>query len=161
LGAQGNVETGNFLDIVTQDIYNLEEAKVNASKLQIVYGYDGSKKAVIGSPNDATINSLFTDSENGLQTWTLKNRTRFKATSLTKANYDELTDGRIIREAYAEGTKPSNTEGEEEYASQVNNLSTGSIFIFQTTAGKEGLVYVSEVTQGQAGTITLDMKVVR
>ncbi|WP_375559587.1 hypothetical protein ACE193_17885 [Bernardetia sp. OM2101] len=161
LGAQGNIEKGNFLDVMAQEVYNLEDAKVNASKLQLVYAYSGSKRSVIGSPNDETINSIFTDTENGLQTWTLKNRTRFKLTPLTKTDFDEITDGRIIREAYSEGLKPTNTDETTEYASQVNNLTEGSIFIFQTTAGKEGLVYVSELVQGQAGSIKLDIKVLR
>jgi hypothetical protein len=161
LGAQGNIEKGNFLNVGTQDIYNLEDAKVNASRLQIVYGYANNKGAVIGSPNDETINSIFIDAQNGLQTWTLKNKTRFKSTTLTKTDFDEILDGRIIREAYSEGTKPSNTNETTEYASQVNNLTKGSIFIFQTSAGKEGIVYVSELAQGQAGTITLDIKVLR
>lgn len=161
LGAQANTEKGSFLDVNAGESYNLEDAKVNGTKLQLVYGYDQNKKAIIGSPNDATINTLFTDTENGLQTWTFKNQNRFKATTLTKADYDAITDGRIIREAYSEGTKPANTDGEFDYASQINNLTRGSIFLFQTTAGKEGLVYVSEVTQGGTGTITLLMKVVR
>lgn len=161
LGAQGNIENGSFLDVNSSDIYNLEDAKVNASKLYLVYGHSGSKRAVIGSPNDEAINSIFTDTENGLQTWTLKNRTRFKLTTLTKTDFDEITDGRIIREAYSEGTKPPNTSETTEYASQINNLQKGDIFIFQTSAGKEGLVYVSELVQGEAGTITLDMKVLR
>lgn len=165
LGAQANTSTGSFLDATTGTTYTIAAAKTNAAKIDMAY-LQGSASvgqgAVIGAPTDNSIASVFSSAASGVQTWSTKNATRFKDTTLSEANFNAINDGSQITAAFVAGTQPDNDGTTNEGTkSRVNKLTAGKVFAFQTAGGKTGLAYVVSVAAGDAGTIRLNIKVIK
>ncbi|WP_375559589.1 hypothetical protein ACE193_17895 [Bernardetia sp. OM2101] len=162
LGAQDNASTGSFLDANTGIVYTIANARANAAKVDMAYlqgSASNNQGAVIGSLSDASVESVFSTNDGS---WSTRNNTRFKNTSLSEANFNAITDGSELTAAYAAGTEPDVVNGNqsEGSASRVNQLTAGKVFAFRTTAGKDGLAYVVSVDAGNTGTITLNVKIV-
>ncbi len=167
LGAQANANTGSFLDASTGLVYKIADAKANAAKVDMAYlqgSASNNQGAVIGSPKDASIVSVFTSATSGVQTWSVQNNTRFKNTTLSQTDFNAIVtgEGQKLIDAFAAGTEPTVTSGDqsEGSASRVNQLTAGKVFAFRTVDGKDGLAYVVSVEEGTTGSIRLDIKVV-
>jgi hypothetical protein len=163
LGAQGNSTRGSFLDAKTGTVYTIANAKANAAKVDMAYlqgSQSAGQGAVIGSLSDASVALVFSTSD---ASWTTKNNTRFKNTTLSEANFNAISDGSQLTAAFAAGTEPSVANGNqsEGSASRVNQLTAGKVFTFRTASGKAGVAYVASVAAGETGTITLNVKVIR
>ena len=168
LAGQDVANQGSFADVngTTVTVYTLAQAKANSATVDIAYlqgGAAASQGAVIGSPRDASVASVYNSAGSGVQTWTTRNNTRFRNTSLTKANFDAITDGSLITAAYTTGTQPAIPTGDqsENSTSRVNQLTVGTVFAFRTADGKDAVAHVAAITPGNTGSITLDVKVVR
>lgn len=151
LGAQTNATEGSFLKTSDGTIYLQADAKTNAAAIDILYFYGATNLATLAAPSDTDAGSIFDNATTGLQTWTVKNPTSFKVTTLTQTNFNEVRTAGGAEAAYtgAAGTA----------ASKANNLTSGKVVAFKTAAGKYGLAYVSALTTGATGSITLDVKV--
>ena len=165
LGAQANANTGSFLDANTGTVYKYAEAKENAAKVDMAYlqgSQSNGQGAVIGAPTDNSIEFEYNSAVNGVQTWSTRNATRFKDTALGQDAFNAITDGSELTAAFAAGTEPNNNGTSNEGSkSRVNQLTAGKVFAFRTADGKDGLAYVVSVEEGTAGSIRLDIKVVR
>lgn len=151
LGAQTNATEGSFLATSTGAIYLQADAKTNASIVDIVYFYGATNFATLAAPSDVDAGSIFNNGTTGLQLWTVKNATSFKVTALTQTAFNEVNSAAAVEAAY---TAASGTA-----ASKSNNLTASKVVAFKTAAGKYGLAYVSSLTTGATGSITLDVKV--
>lgn len=161
LETQGINGAKQFLDADLGRTFTLGQAKQVASTIDFVVFYDATKKWVIAAPDDQLIRDYFTDQQNGVQSWSVRNRTKIKETSLTKREFSVIADGKEIRGEYARGGIPSNTNTQESFALQVNNLQEGYVFVFQTAEGKEGLVYISKIEGAAAGRITMSILIIK
>jgi hypothetical protein len=168
LAGQGVADKGSFLDVnaTSPNIYLLAQAKANAASVDLAYlqgGAAAAQGAVIGSPRDASIASVYNSATNGVQTWSVQNNTRFRNTTLTKADFDNINGGSAITTAFTTGTQPNVTNGDqrENSASRVNQLSVNTVFAFRTADGKDALAHVASIVTGETGSITLNVKVVK
>lgn len=150
-----------FLDADLGKTFTLLEGKSAASTIDLVAFYDDEKKWIIAAPDDQVIRDFFTDEQNGTQTWSVRNRTRLKETALTNRDFFAITDGKEIRGEYALGGTPQNTDTQDSFALQVNNLQAGYVFAFQTVDEKEGLIYISEIVGEAAGRTTIAIKIIK
>ena len=160
LEAQGISDAKQFLDADLGTTFTLLQGKSVAPTIDFVAFYDTDKKWVMAAPDDQLIRDFFIDEQNGTQTWSVRNRTRLKETGLTNRDFFAITDGKEIRGEYARGGTPRNTDTQDSFALQVNNLQEGYVFAFQTIEGKEGLIYISEIIGEAAGKITISIKMI-
>lgn len=150
LGGQSNATQGSFFNSSEGLVYNQANAKTNSGKVDILYFYGATNMATIASPDDADAATIYNNSSTGIQTWTTKNATKFKATTVTATEFDGITakdDSKIV--AAAAGAADTKS----------NKLASGSVFAFVTAAGKKGLIKVTAVSGTQDGSITIDVKV--
>ncbi|MBN3036684.1 MAG: hypothetical protein JW861_13955 [Bacteroidales bacterium] len=139
--------TGSSFASIDGTIYTLADAKANAAKIDFLYFFGATNQATIAAPDDPDAATVFTGT-NGLTTWSVLNDTRFKATTLTSANFDDIQDDTQIVVA-AQGAN----------LSKANTLQVNDVIAFITTTGKSGLIRVDNIVAGADGTITISVKV--
>jgi hypothetical protein len=140
--------TGSSFASIDGTVYTMAEAFANQAKVDFLYWWGGTTDATLGAPDDANANLVFTGA-NGLPNWTTKkNATRFKATTLTVAEFDAITDGNVLA---------TNAAGSDQ--TRAGELVIDDVVAFITESGKHGLVKVTANTAGAAGDITIDVKV--
>lgn len=147
LGAQ-NSALGSSYATSTGSVYLSSAAKTNASKVDFIYYYSStaSVAAEIISPKYAADNGGVVSAN----TWTVKNETMFKKTTLTAAQFNGIV-------ATDESLVTSNATGFTEQ--RVTALVANDVFAFKTAAGKLGLAKVVSVEGTSAGKITIEVKV--
>ncbi len=147
MGAQGNAN-GNAFASFNGTLYSLADAKANANKVDWLYYNDATDFASIASPADAHAAAIFNNATNGLQTWVVKNATRFKL--ITDAvDFDAITNDAPILVQTASGVTET----------RIPSLSAGKLIAFITQAGKSGIIRVESVTGANDGTMTMSVKV--
>jgi hypothetical protein len=152
LGAHQSA-TGSSFASITGEVYQMDDAKTNATLIDFLYFYGATNHATVAAPDDATAATVFNNANNGLATWSTKNSTRFKSTSLTAANFDEIANDLLIT---------SNATGASD--SYKNQLSVGDVIAFITDADKAGgskmgLIKVVSISGEAAGTMQIAVKV--
>lgn len=147
LGSYQNT-TGSSFASVDGTVYTLEQAKIHADVIDWLYFYGATNLATLAAPDDTDAGDVFNTGPNALSTWSVRNDTRFKETSLTAADFNSITtDTPII--AIANGAS----------LSKANNLVVGDVIAFVTSTGKMGLVKVDAIVPGADGTMTISVKV--
>jgi len=152
LGAHQST-TGSSFASITGTVYTMDDAKANSTLIDFLYYYGATNHATIASPDDATAATVFNNVNNGLATWSTKNSTRFKSTTLTAANFDAIAnDLEIVTNA---------TGASDSYE---NGLEVGEVIAFVTapakaTGSKKGLIKVVSITAGATETMEITVKV--
>lgn len=152
LGAHQAV-TGSSFASITGEVYQMDDAKTNSGLIDFLYYYGASNLATIAAPDDATAATVFNNANNGLDTWSTNNSTRFKTTSLTATEFDAIADDLLI---------VSNATGAAD--SYINQLEVGDVIAFVTDADKTGgskmgLLKVVALTTGATETMQISVKV--
>jgi hypothetical protein len=146
MGAQSNLDIGSFLDAETGDVYLIGPATTNQSLIDVVYYYGSQNLATLTAPDDATVGGG-AGNLSLCESWTTKNGTRFGTASITAAEFDNIVnDIQIVAETGISDSKKT-------------QLTVGNVLSFQTVNGKKGLIKVSAITTGTAGSITIDVKI--
>jgi len=152
LGAQQSA-TGSSFASTNGTVYSLADAKANAALIDFLYYYGATNYATIAAPDNSDAASVFSNATNGLATWSVRNATRFKTTTLTGADFDAIADDALVVE---------NATGASE--SDINNLAQGNVIAFVTAAtktggAKMGLVKITTLTIGNTNTVEITVKV--
>jgi hypothetical protein len=147
MGAQQS-STGSSFASIDGSVYSLADAKTNAAKVDWLYFYGATNFATLAAPDDAAAATIFTDPTNGLQTWAVKNNTRFKLVT-DVIDWNSITDDAIIKAQTASGV--TNTK--------INNLAVNNILSFIASSGKLGMIKVESISGTSDGTITISVKV--
>ena len=140
--------TNKALDIAT--------AKTNADKIDFVFGHrsavDGG--AFLGGPYSADARVIYDNtstSPDKLSTWSVSNKTLFKTTTLTPAEFDNCTSDSMILAQTAIGVN------NDSYKTVKEN----EVVAFITKSGKKGLFKVNSVSgsfdSNTAGEINFDL----
>lgn len=152
LGAQ-NASEGSSLSTSTGEVYNLTQAMSNSSKVDIMYFYTTAQQVTFGAPGDASLQQVFTT----VPSWSTKNATQFKKTTMTQSQFDALAGddaAGAVRTAFANGTATANGTRVNEL---VDGMGSGKVVAFKTAAGKSGIFYIGPVVTGPAGHVTIDV----
>jgi hypothetical protein len=146
LGNENHTTLGSFYDAEGNVVYTQANAKTNATLVDFVYYHGVTNGAAMAAPSNTDAEAIFT----GLGTWTTRNATKFKTTTLNQTQFNAITAG---SELATQATGATNT--------QVTNLAVGQVFAFTTVGGKSGLAYVSQLSGSAtaSGTITITVKV--
>lgn len=139
--------TGSSFASIDGNVYTLAQAFANQGIIDFLYWWGASTSATLGAPDDDLAGQVFTG-VNGLPNWSVKNGTRFKATTITASEFDALDDGAPI---IAAATGADQT--------RMGTLSAANVIAFKTVTGKYGVIKVVSINTGAAGDITIDVKV--
>jgi len=153
LGDQTSV-TPSFFASSTGVTYNQADAKANSAAIDFVFGTGtGDNAFFIGAVTDESVKFIYNNPTTGVQNFATKNVTTFKTTTVTAADFDAIaaTDGAGVGTKFDAGTAAPDGTRVKAAATTV-----GSVFGFQTAAGKKGL---AKVVARTANSITLDVKV--
>lgn len=148
MGAQDNTTYGSFYDAESNTVYMIADAKTNAAAVDIVYFYGATNLATLAAPSDQASQDVYNQSTSGIQTWSVKNATMFKTTSLTGSDFNAVATSADINTHASGGT-----------ATKANLLASGEVVAFETVGGKKGLVHIGAITTGANGSITLNVKI--
>ncbi|MBN1413639.1 MAG: hypothetical protein JW973_00955 [Bacteroidales bacterium] len=143
MGAQSSTY-GSCLDANTGTVYKIsgDQAKNNATLIDILYYYGSTNQATLAAPNDPTVNGVSQDFD-WTSTWSVQNATKFGTSSL---DYSTVTPTQVNAISGLSATK-------------LTSLSVGSVVEFQTADNKKGILKVTALETGASGTITLSVKV--
>lgn len=149
LGAENNTEFAHFFSSTTGDTYDNLSAPVNSDKVDFAYGDAGIQ--VLGSVYDTLIKTYSYPSV--IPNFTTKLDTKFASTSISTSAFDTTTTD--VSFASITGI---NQQSNLNFA---NQLQVGDVIIFQTQAGKKGLIRINsiDVTSGGLGSVNFDVKV--
>jgi hypothetical protein len=150
LGAQAS-STGSSFASVDGTVYTLDQAKINSDKIDFLYFYGATNFATLAAPDDADAASVFTG-PNGLDSWTFKNATRFKTTTLSSTDFDAILSNSQLVPVATLPTQPN--------LSKANDLAVGDVLAFKTADQKFGLIRIDAINgTNNAGTIQITVKV--
>jgi len=143
MGAQSST-LGSCLDANTGLIYKIaaDEAKGHAADIDILYYYGSANMATLVAPNDGTVDGTSGDFT-WTSSWSPKNATKFAESAL---DFSAVTASQV--NAITGLT-----------ASKVTDLTVGETVVFETAAGKKGILTVTALTTGATGQITVSVKV--
>jgi hypothetical protein len=143
--------TGSSFASIDGTVYTLDQAKINADKVDFLYYYGTTNHATLAAPDDAEAATVFTGA-NGLATWAVLNPTKFKATTLSSTDFDAIQSSSQLVTAATLPTQPN--------LSKANDLSVGDVLAFKTAGSYFGLIRVDAITgANNAGTIEITVKV--
>jgi len=144
LGSYDNLTHGSSFATIDGTVYKIADATLNQAKIDFLYWFGASTSATLASPADAATPTVYP----AVGGWTTLNDTKFTETTVTGDNFDQIdNDGPIIAAA----------TGADE--TQSGNLSVDDVLGVMTADGRYALIKVTAIEAGQAGTITLDIKV--
>lgn len=144
-----NSSGGSFYSIGDAKVMSFTEAKASSGKVDLVYYYGSSNKAVICAPNDTDAEVFLDANDNAmLPQLSPRNATKLAETTISATAFAAATDDSIITDNVPESTSTA-----------VLDLAVDDVFYFETSAGKKGLALVKQIngtTQGNSE-ITLDI----
>tara|TARA_B110000503_G_scaffold80136_1_gene122851 strand:- start:383 stop:1315 length:933 start_codon:yes stop_codon:yes gene_type:complete len=149
----GDLSSETFYSIVNNETYSRNEVESTSESISASvdfgYYYGSNNNASLASP-DAYPSAIYDLVTAG---WTTRNATLLATTTITSAQYIEMTTVSDIETAIT-GIDVSNTDG------TVINLSVGDILMFKTVDDVQGLIHVSTITgtDGSDGVIELEIK---
>lgn len=150
LGAQENQDTGSFLDVDFNNLYNLTQAYAIEDSVDILYYYDAitGDANTIASPN-ANIDASVFSGIYGLANWTVKNETRYYKLIITQSDFINISNDSILIASYNEPNAKR----------KAKNLAPGDVYSFKTTGGKYGIFRVVKLYGNAAGSVEMGIKI--
>lgn len=148
-----DADEGSSFASVDGSVYTWDDAKANSEKVDFLYYYGQTNLATMAAPDDATAEEVIYP---GLTDWETQNSTKFKTTSLSVDEFDEIPatdDSEIISAA------------EEADETDINELEKDQVIAFETASTsdhpeKKGLIKVVAIEDtGGSSTIEIAVKV--
>jgi hypothetical protein len=126
-----NDPEGSFYSTGNATVYTVAQAKLNQAAVDFIFFKGVTYFNAIAAPDDAIVNTI---SDFQLNDWTVKNQTKFNATTMTAAEFDAIGSTYVFPEF--------NTTTA---ASLTYNLVDGQVVYFKTQAGKHGYIKVVDL----------------
>lgn len=146
---------GSSFASLNGNVYALSEAVNNSAEVDIMYYWDAepSENSTIVAPANPVAADVFSHANWGVQTWSVRNNTQMKLVT-ESVDWDAIdTDARIVELA---------TDFTDNI---IHDLDVGDVLAFETDAdkpsfaSKKGLIMITDINDGSAGSITFDVKV--
>lgn len=152
MGGQDVQTLGSFFSLATVslqgspvNVLGIANAKANASSVDMAYYFGATNSATFSAPASNNAGTIYNAANNGLQTWTTRNATKFTG-KLSSFNFDGATVNDI------------NTVVSTPQAEEVVQLAQNDMFGFQTVGNRKAVARVTALTTGATGNITIRVK---
>ncbi len=149
LGAQTNATIGSSFASLNGLVYNLTDAKANASKIDVIFFYGTTNLATLSAPsNTVDLDQVFTTASKP-STWTVQNGTKLEKRNTV--NFESISTGNQIDNVESTGT------------AKVSSVAVGDVILFRTAntsafPNKNGVLKVTALS-GTSGTATITFNV--
>ncbi len=150
LGNQNHATKGSFFATADGSISLTAAANSAPATIDFAHYYGATNMATIAAPDNSQAQTIFTS----MSGWATQNATKFKTSTMTKAEFDAIADGSEINAAYSASTA---TE-----ASHATQLAADDVVAFSTAAGKKGLILVKSISgdNSTSGSMVITVKIV-
>ncbi|TNE81388.1 MAG: hypothetical protein EP332_04510 [Bacteroidetes bacterium] len=148
VGAQSNATYGSFWSFNTFQALLTADANSNPGTIDMIYYYGATNKATLAAPDDAQVAQVHASVAN----WGTRNATQFRKTTLTSADFDNITMSDAIDTEVAAGST----------LKMANDLQVGDVVLFLTAGNKTyGLLRINSITPASSsGVLSFDAKFV-
>jgi len=143
IGAQNNKGIGSFLALGNGTTYNLANATINQSLINLIVGYDDDNKTYLASPGADLTNEF------DLSAWTTKNTAQYCKSKKTIVQFTNIDSDIILISEF-------NPASQNEKA---KDLKVGDIYSFKLNNNKYGLIKINTLGAGAEGGINCDIKI--
>lgn len=123
-------------------------AKDNPAKIDFVYYYGSNDKNAFASPTNTDGAQVIWGAE--IATWAVKNNTKFKVTTLTATDFDNIKTTKVDDTFYGIDFTTGTTE-------KFVNIAANSIVAFQTSNGTVGLAKFTSVATANDGAMKVQI----
>ncbi len=149
LGAQDNATLPGFYSIAENKTYTQSQAAARQGSIDLFCFYEAEKdNNVCLASAGSGIKGIFTG-DDAPASWSTKRLTEFFQTTLTAAQFDQVQEGDGLIE-----TSFNSTDARK----KAKDVKTGDVWAIRTDDGKYGLVLITAVIQGAAGSVTFQLK---
>lgn len=135
LGYQNDTVRGNFYDAHNNIVYNQSEADTSPHYIDLIYWYDASFNASIGSPIDPVFSQEINNPYPEIKNWSYRKGTKLGKTVLSRQDFIGIYDDYQILE-HAIGLNET----------KVTQLKKDDVIAFELENGKKGLFIVEHIS---------------
>ncbi len=150
LGAQNNIVKPAFISFQdkTGTIFNLDQAFVNQSKIELMYYFDGTTQSTLAGPGSDIPDNLYPGSRN-IALWATRNEAKFLKTALLPADFQSInTDAPIV-----------NAWSETQSVTKAVQLKANEVWLVKLKSGRKGAILVNRVLAGEDGELEFYIKI--
>jgi hypothetical protein len=142
LGNQKSTTLGSSLDLTTISAYLLAEAKANSALVDLMYVKSDTDGDILCAPASSAAIAIYPS----MSTWTTKNNTKVRKTTLTSGQFDGMTDSKLILQELANNSGASD---------KLINVSNNDIVLVApvSATGKNSLVKVVSIDTDNSMTL--------
>lgn len=148
LGAQSNTAIpykflGLANNFTTYTAGTAGTAKANSGDIDFVYYHGPTDKNAFAAPSNADGAKIIWNAE--INMWAKQNRTKFKASTLTATEFDNIKNSTKIDDLFVGIDFTAGT------TDKVTQLTVGSVYAFQTAMGVKGLAKFTAISADATG----------
>jgi len=148
LGFQKSLSKPGLISFSTNQTFNLDQAYVNQSKIDLLSYFDSQTEATLASPGAEIPEAIFSGSRNPLL-WPVRNTTRF-----LKINYQESDFNGVVNDVPI-----LNLWSDSKSVTKAANLNRGDVYLFRLESGRKGILLVKKVNSGEDGDLEISVKI--
>lgn len=138
LGNQNSASLGSSLSLTDATVYTLADAKTNSALVDVIYVTDDNDGEIMCAPS-STVAADKLSSASGPASWTTRNATKVRKTSLGSVQFDGMTNNSLLLNEVANNASASD---------EVKQVQSGDVLLFVpvSSTGKYCLAKVVSVT---------------
>ena len=148
LGAQANISRPGFLSLTNSTYYRLDAAYLHQDKVEFIFYYDDSEKAVLASPGADFPSGIFAQAQEPSQ-WDTRNNTLFQQVDMVKEVFYGMINDAYLVENFDQATATK----------KITDLQKDQFYLFKMENGKLGIIYIMDVVAASDGEINFALKV--
>lgn len=164
LGMNRNLEFGQFIDLSSGAVYKVAGIKAICHTIDIGLFWSNNTATMgmsIASPNKSNLNITYNATnttylggteEDSPVNWTTRNITEFKQLELTADQFADIETAQAVKDLLPDGS---------ETVDLLQKQFKGYSFVFKTSRGKYGVVYILEHPGNNTGSTTWNIKVIK
>ncbi|MFA9213491.1 MAG: hypothetical protein ACEQSR_06545 [Candidatus Methylacidiphilales bacterium] len=118
-------------------------ARLNSGNIDFVYYYGDGDKNAFAAPNNMDGAKIVWNAE--INTWARQNATKFKTTSVTATQFDNIASTTKVDDLFASETFTTGT------TEKVTSIAVGNVYAFQTASGVKGLAKFTAISADKTG----------
>jgi hypothetical protein len=150
LGAQNNIAKAAFVSFQTGQamIYNLDQAFVNQSKIDLLYYFNSTNQATLASPGSDLPEDLYPGSRS-INNWSVRPASKFLKSKMTIAEFNGLTNDAAILTGWNDTLA----------VSQAVDLKLNDIWLVKMPSGDKAAILIKQVIGTDTGEIDFSIKI--
>lgn len=150
LGAQNNIVKPAFISFQTQPAttYNLDQAYVSQSMIDLLYYFDQSTQATLASPGSDLPENLYPGSRS-IAGWSVRPLSKFLKTTLTAQDFSNIANDAVIINAWNETLS----------VSKAGDLKMNEVWLIKTQSGKKGAILIKQAGSADTGEMEFAIKI--